>query len=738
MCVRYCILFILVLFILSGCSVEPARRILVVHSYEDSYAAYPDFDRLIAKEFRKQGVKADIRTFYLNCEKYEEVPEIERMRHLLDSLSAWKPELILVNEDQATYSLLKTHHPLVKTLPVVFAGVNYPNWDLIHEFPNVTGFHDKIDLLTNIQVISEFAGRVPRIFTILDATFLDRKIKADLEIQLQGTNVYLCCDSTKQNEEVDQIAKGFLLFKTLAVRSRQNGAGFLWNLSKFGATPYLQLKRDYTTINVCAIASNLCFSAINETFGYGENILAGYMTTMQIQVEDEVEAAAKILRGTKPEDMPIAESHKAYVADWKMMEEKGISKEHIPAKYRIVNMPFQEKYPVLVFFCFFIGAVLLSLLFGWLFFLYRREAARRRQILNELESEREALALAIQGGNTYAWNLNNGYLEIEDSFWELLEKTPKGLTPGEAASFVHPDFRKIFEIHRQNLRFPGTHTVELFCNFSGKGYEWWEFRYSTMAGANGVLKTAGLMMNIEDYKQREKELIEARELAEKAELKQSFLANMSHEIRTPLNAIVGFSNILTSTEDLDEEARKQYIDIINTNSELLLKLINDILELSRIESGYMSFKYEKYAVEDLINEVYTTHKVLIPPHLEFIRESENKDLHIHIDHGRLTQVLTNFLNNAGKFTREGYIKLGYYYLPETREVHIYVEDSGKGISKMEQKMIFNRFYKQDEFAQGTGLGLSICKVIIERLNGRIELWSEVGKGSRFTVILPCI
>lgn len=737
MCVRHYLLLIFIAFIWGGCSVEPARRILVIHSYEDSYAAYPDFNKLIAKEFKKQDVKAEIRTFYLNCEKYEEQPEIARMSHLLDSLGTWKPEIILVNEDQATYSLLKTYHPLLKTIPIVFAGVNYPNWELINEYPNVTGFHDKVDLLTNVQVISEFAGRVPRIFTILDATFLDRKIKSDLRTQLAGTNVYLCTDSISLQEENDKIAKGFLLFKMLAIRSRQNGAGFLWNLSKFGSTPYMQLKRDYTTINVCAIASNLCFSAINETFGYGENILAGYMTTMPMQVEDEVGAAVKILHGKKPQDMPVAESCKAYVADWKMIQEKGISKEHIPSKYEIVNMPFQEKYPVIAFLCLLVGGILLSILFGWLIFLYRREAARKRQVLNELDSEREALALAIQGGNTYAWNLNNGFLEIENSFWESLDKTPKALTPGEAAGFVHPDFRKIFEIHRLNLRFTGKHTVELLCNFSGKRYEWWEFRYSTMDGLNGVLKTAGLMMNIEDYKQREKELIEARELAEKAELKQSFLANMSHEIRTPLNAIVGFSNILTSTTNLEEEERRQYIDIINTNSELLLKLINDILELSRIESGYMSFKYEKCAVDDLINEVYTTHRVLIPIRLQFIKEGENQNLYVNIDHGRLTQVLTNFLNNAGKFTQDGYIKLGYFYKVEDHEVHIYVEDSGKGISKMEQKMIFNRFYKQDEFAQGTGLGLSICKVIIERLNGRIELWSEVGKGSRFTVILPC-
>ena len=226
-------------------------------------------------------------------------------------------------------------------------------------------------------------------------------------------------------------------------------------------------------------------------------------------------------------------------------------------------------------------------------------------------------------------------------------------------------------------------------------------------------------------------------MAENAELKQSFLANMSHEIRTPLNAIVGFSNILASDSEIQEEERTTYINTINTNSELLLKLINDILEISRIESGYMSFEYQNYSVNTLIDEVYNTHRVILPSHLQFLKETAEEDLEIYVDKNRLTQVLTNFLNNASKFTPCGYIKLGYHYLPKEQQVHIFVEDSGKGIPQAEQKMIFSRFYKQDEFAQGTGLGLSICQVIIEKLGGHIHLWSEPGKGSRFTIILNC-
>ena len=134
--------------------------------------------------------------------------------------------------------------------------------------------------------------------------------------------------------------------------------------------------------------------------------------------------------------------------------------------------------------------------------------------------------------------------------------------------------------------------------------------------------------------------------------------------------------------------------------------------------------------------VYMTHQMLIPEQLEFIKELDAVQVEVTVDKGRLTQVITNFLNNASKFTKTGYIKLGYRYLSESDRVAIYVEDTGRGIELSEQKMIFSRFYKQDEFSQGAGLGLSICQVIVEKLRGKIELWSEPGKGSRFTVVLP--
>lgn len=735
--------FLLLFFVLNSCSDREERRILIVHSYEESYVGYPDFNRLVDKEFRRNGVDADIRIVYLDCEAFQEEPELKYMYHLLDSVSdGWEPEILLVNDDQAAYSLFKCRHPLVKETPVVFGGVNYPNWELLKEYPNVTGFHDRIDLMKNIRLGAKLFGEDVELFTVLDSTYIDRQIRADIEKQLKDEKVTCMVgySGTPRDKRLHYPHKeGYARFSSLSVRigQKQETANFIWTLSKYSTGMcYLQMKRDYTSVNIGNICASPSLTAINEAFGYNEKLLGGYITTFPILAEEEVSAAIRILHGEKPSDIPVRESRKKYVVDWNVMQQRGISKESIPAECTIINIPFREEYPVAWGTGVVLIVILLSTLFVWLFFLYRREQGRKRRALYELESEKETLALAIEGSDTFAWKLENDHFVFEKEFWISQKMSAKSLGFEELLSFMHPDHWDEVRGYWKNISKAGKVVSQVRCDFNEKGYQWWEFRYKTIQLPGGGYKAAGLLLNIQAIKDREQELEEARLLAEKAELKQSFLANMSHEIRTPLNAIVGFSNILALDDDVSPEERLEYIGSINKNSDLLLKLINDILELSRIESGYMSFEYEKCLVSELVDSIYMTHQMLIPEQLEFIKELDAVQVEVTVDKGRLTQVITNFLNNASKFTKTGYIKLGYRYLSESDRVAIYVEDTGRGIELSEQKMIFSRFYKQDEFSQGAGLGLSICQVIVEKLRGKIELWSEPGKGSRFTVVLP--
>lgn len=719
------------------------RRVLVIHSYEREYAAYPDFNEMIAGRFRQGGVQADIRTLYLDCESYGEQAEIEFMRSLLDSLGDWKPEVILVNDDQAVYSFLKCGHPLVRSTPIVFAGVNYPNLELIKHFPNVTGFHDKPNYAENVKVIERIMGERVRVFLLQDRTYLDRMIRSDLKVQMDAIGVPIRRDDRFKVSGLGKVTSALPAMKETAVIimgvriDSLGGAGVIWAMSRYSEqTHYLQTKRDFVTVNVGNISANTSFTTINEAMGYGENLLAGYFTPLWTQVNEQVDAATRILKGSRPQDMPIQVSGKEYVIDWEVMKKRGMDRKQVPPGYVIVNMPFSERYwLVTTLLIVFVAIAILSLI-AWLVFIYQCENQRKKNALAALRKEKQALALALEGGNSYVWEFREGLFVFADEFWRSMGVTPRKISVDEFRSMISLEERASFDLNKYNLRQDGKRTVQYQCNFDGKGYVWMEYRYRVTTNELGENELSGLMINIREQKEREQELIEARKLAEKAELKQSFLANMSHEIRTPLNAIVGFSNILAVSDDLSPEEKEDYVSTINSNNALLLKLINDILELSRMESGFMSFELKKCSVRTLVDEAYRTHQMLMPPALEFRKEDCEINVEINVDKERLAQVLTNFLNNAAKFTREGYIKLGYSYDGLTRCVSIYVEDSGKGIPKQEQQMIFSRFYKQDEFAQGTGLGLSICQVIIGKLGGTIELWSEPGKGSRFTIVLP--
>ena len=241
-------------------------------------------------------------------------------------------------------------------------------------------------------------------------------------------------------------------------------------------------------------------------------------------------------------------------------------------------------------------------------------------------------------------------------------------------------------------------------------------------------------------RQLQVELREARAAQAQAEAanqnKSVFLANMSHEIRTPLNAIVGFSDLLKDLDAFSPEEVKQFVETININCTLLLALINDILDLSRIESGTMDFKFGAFNLAFIMQEVHESQRLSMPRDVELrIEIPEGEDKLVITDSVRLKQVVNNLINNAKKFTVTGSITFGYVTNREGYTT-IFVEDTGSGISEDAQKHIFERFYKEDSFTQGAGLGLSIYQTIVDRLHGSISVSSELGKGTRFEVVIP--
>ena len=751
---RYLFLLLLPLFLLVANSCERStteKRILIVQSYEPDFQAYKDVEETFKNGFQKEGIHASIFTFYLNCEAYQSPEEKQRIYTELNTLSLWKPDIIIVNDDQATYSLLACEHPLLDSVPIVFTGVNYPNIPLIQKYPNVSGFWDKSDYRKNVELIERIMGKCV-IVRVSDSTALDKKILKDMDEQIKGLcskarpdylkyPQYSSPSDKKRSSSLVRFPKvpfDSLYIQTIQPRTSSN---LIWGLgtSTYNKA-YLATKRDYTSIALGRFCSFPSFSAINESVGYDGDFIGGYMTPVESQTQEALRRAASILKGTPANSFPqITESAKNYLFDYPTLNKWGIDWKELPQNSIFLNMPFVVRYQTYIILC----GILLTLFILWTLFYqrvqYRREASHKKQAQESLRKEKEFLSLALESGDIFAFRYSNGVFEFDHDFYKSLDMLIKPITSTQFQESIHPEDREDFIQHKHLLDtgFPSRKITRRRYNFNGKGHIWWEFRYAQAKNGQDSTRNNvgvnGLCLNIQQSKEVEEDLIKARIRAEEADqMKSAFLANMSHEIRTPLNAIVGFSTLISESEDKEEI--KEFAKIIHANNELLLNLINDILDMSKIEAGILDFLYTEVEINELIQTLWRSYRFKIKEGVEFRTELPAESYIIHTERNRLSQVLANFINNACKYTFEGMITIGY----EIRKNNIYffVSDTGKGIAEENISRVFERFAKLDSFTQGTGLGLSICELIIKHLGGEIGVESSVGKGSTFWCTVP--
>ena len=362
--------------------------------------------------------------------------------------------------------------------------------------------------------------------------------------------------------------------------------------------------------------------------------------------------------------------------------------------------------------------------------------------ISEEEMQKRFFNMAIEESSIYPWQYNTRLkcFHFPDGLLQRFNcyDNTDYISREELDRIVHPEDLSRTCRHFDNIMLghePNSRMSFRLQNADG-GYEWWEFRSTAYEGLTVDIpyRVLGICQSIQRYKDTEEELIAARDRALQADrLKSAFLANMSHEIRTPLNAIVGLSDLLKDLQAFSSEEVQQFVETININCTLLLALINDILDLSRIESGTMDFQFSSYNLTFIMQEVYDSQRLSMPQGVKLCTDfPEGADKYITTDAVRLKQVLNNLINNAKKFTVQGSITLGYR-VDESGYTTVFVEDTGAGISDEDQKHIFERFYKADSFTQGAGLGLSICQTIVERIHGTITVTSKPGRGTRFEV-----
>lgn len=856
----FLILSLLVVGFSHALAAKQTYNILYIQSYTERDTWARELNEGLREGFKEKGLSVNITSEYLNSRYWRVVGEEEIMRQICKRARERGTDLIITSNDEALYTLLTCGDPLPTTVPVVFNGVQFPNYKLLRNFPNVTGTTTPLAYDKLLKTIKEVFPDRKKLIVLSEETTLAewglQAFKQEWRTFISENSGYSIKEYNVTVDPLTDIVSEIQLSRDVpnSVVVVPYWGLFMPSIAKVSKAP------TFSTNGSALMQGGFCVAAPSP-----------FDETREL-----VNRAAKVLAGTDPESLGISESHNQFTYDYKQLQFFRVKKDQIPKNGVIINEPYMEKYGVWYAIMYAVILALLILLVVRLVAANRRESRRRMHAQTKLLIQERMVAQRNEFDNVFhsirdavvTYDMDYRIHFVNRSMLQALElplptnaesRPYEGQITGTLCVFLHngesilpgllkkvategvsvtiPENTFLQAVHNKKhfpvsgeivpLRANGKQTgmVLSFRNISvealqkryynlavvessiypwqynkeedsftfpteysvrmgfgensvvrrsdldlnvhpedlgeahklfstvldghthnarlifrqrnvSRSYEWWEFRVSVIGGEGVPYEVIGVCQSIQRYKAAEEELIAARDRALQADkLKTAFLANMSHEIRTPLNAIVGFSDLLKDYKMFGEDEIEQFIATINKNCELLLALISDILDLSRVESGTMDFQFSPYFLPIIMQEIYDSQRLNMPAGVVLIKSiPEGSEKTIITDSVRLKQVLNNLINNAAKFTSTGSITFGYDEEPGFTS--FFVEDTGIGLSQEDQDRIFERFYKVDSFTQGAGLGLSITQTIVGRLNGTISVMSEKNKGTRFTVRIP--
>lgn len=725
------------------------QQILVIHSYQDNLRWSRELTRGIETCLSDNKVDAEIFTVHLDAKRIlSKQRHLERLRVALDDYQFEGLNLIITCDDDALNALLDLRHPLSENIPIVFCGVENLTAEMLIAYPNLTGVTQSFDFLNTFKTAAKLFPQAKEVVIVTENSLSGSLARKNAEEQLGGLSKSM---TVEYIDGTQGVTTEMLLEK---MKNMSKDAVVLMSTWANGYDgEYLREKDAVTLFSENCPAPIFTVDEMN----ISEGAIGGYVMRGFEQAYLATSIGIGILQGSKVASFPVQQIVIGKpIFDWDQMQRWKVKESLLPKDSTIIDKPlnFFEVYKlqISIAITIFIFTLLLLVFVTWYHLKYR---ARIKEKEAEVSKAQKNLAEQRNELLTTLRSIGEGVISVNNNK-EIISINPLALSylglEGDATEYIGKNINNYLHItcSRKDCTLNKMIDQTLVSEESTSLHEnailvplnsekdtiYIAGNISKMVNEGELYGTVIVFRDVTAEHKHKQELIHARNKAlESDKLKSAFLANMSHEIRTPLNGIVGFANLLTEG-DYSEEEKAQFIHIINSNCQVLLGLISDILDLSRIESGTLSFRMDECNINMLVKDVADTVQVNMPAGVKLVKEIPEKDIVMITDNLRLTQVITNLINNAIKFTKEGSVTVGYELVENNEKIRFFVRDTGCGIAKEDLKNIFGRFFKKDEFAQGVGLGLAICEAIVERFGGTISVDSNLGEGTVFDIVIP--
>lgn len=711
-------------------------RVLVFHSYDENYYAYPEFDQAIADEFKKEELNVDIRNVYLNMAQPTNdasMPIKEIYKKMQEQM--WTPDVIISEGDRSLEALLVHHGDTILTelthKPTIAGAVRHPVWDELKNYSNIIVFKDPIDFATNIDLAQKLTGN-NFVEVELDYFYQDSLIREDLRKAISrppyvdNTDLH---DYRLTEEDRNTIWKdSTMVIAVSAAEPHRNiapgdtlhkGLDILQNVYTYAHRyPTLVLKRDVFSQNLASKTGRPQFTAINAGFADGKGtLLCGYFASYNTIANDVADCAAKICRGENYRS-DNRQHQKHYYMDYAAMQILGMKYSDYDDEFTIIGAPFYVVHPFLTYG----GAIAVIVLFGYLVvfcvtFIMRLRMSRAKELRNRLENELLMSQLALKGTDAM-------YIDNVNQLEEILLR-------------VSQDSQSNVADIRQACTQLGTHLFKIHVAMYDDGVEdWWQLRLAVDKDSADNIFIRGLLRNINTLVEAEKEIEHAHNLALKAQEKKSLIRNMTSAINTPLdNILASADKLVKESHNLTETENTELCRSINSNNETLMGIINDILTFSRLESRKTEYVMSIHQARKICEEVYDEWNAKMPEGVKLLKNYGRPAATVYGDATHIRSIIDQFMSNAIKFTKHRTISIGYKQHLTKRITQLFVEDSGCGIPLDKRNAIFDAFYKNDNYVSGVGLGLNIATRLAQGMGGHVQVGSQEGVGSKFSVRL---